>query len=93
MPFLVPAAAEFDFGGPRESFTPEEHEAEIVRRCRLEDAGYVLRHRGMIYFWSETKDANDEPDWHWVDQNGMYLTSAFTTFEDHVRAWDEVLAR
>jgi hypothetical protein len=84
------------FGPPRLVHSLDALDEEFERQHRLADEGYLRRWRGRTWAWERglRARADDQPpvrEWAWSDGQ-LWVSSAFTAFEDHEKAWLDVQA-
>lgn len=85
------------FGPPRLVHSIDAVDEEFERQYQLAEEGYLRRWRGRTWGWERgLRDHADErppvQQWAWSDGQ-LWVPSAFTAFEDHERAWQDVQAK
>jgi hypothetical protein len=93
-----PKNVDFDrFGPPRRVWSIDAWEAELDRQERLRTEGYLRRWHGETWGWSRGEHIRADGTsagilWSWTS-SGTYLSSNYTAFEDHEKAWQDIVRR
>jgi hypothetical protein len=85
------------FGPPRLVHSLDALDEECERQHQLASEGYLRPWRGRTWAWergSRVRPDGQPPirEWSWSDGQ-TWVPSAFTAFEDHERAWQDVRAK